>query len=318
MWARDKGIFTYILPKAALASTSMLKRLRQRVQQYRESLAFRYMPRIAEWSVWAASAKAMPKLREMGPVKLLLDSTIHAHAITHEDAWVDTGTKLWGEVHPVRTGYSARIPVHSADNDTPLYRDICRLTVITTLARKGVFELYTSAELMAERDRHPPARFRTTGYSDFSLLDGLAIESVDGWNFDSLTMRRATISNLQEAQRARLRSSGDPLYEGIVRALGSETHSQDAWHIRTAQSHGMYALLTMDYSLVRLVGAQRKKLAQVGLTTRILTPSMLGVELGFGAVPPYLFSYTDASFPVRSDLCWPDERRRPTRAKRKK
>src|SRR4051812_5654274 len=110
----------------------------------------------------------MPRLRENAPIKLLLDSTIHAHAITHESAWIDTGTKLWGGVHPVRTGYVARIPVHSIENRSAEYGDICRLTVITRLARRGLFELYTSAELMAERDRHPTPRFQATGYSDFS------------------------------------------------------------------------------------------------------------------------------------------------------
>ena len=273
------------------------------------------MPRLAEWSVWAASANSISKLRKVGPVKLLLDSTIHAHAITHEETWIDTGTKLWGGVHPIRTGYVARIPVHSANNNSQQYRDISRLTIITTLARRGFFELYTSAELMAERDRHPPGRFRTTSYSDYSLLDGIQIESVDGWTFDFLS--EATVSDLQHAQRSRLQSSGDPLYEAILRALGSDKHSQDAWHIRTAQVHGMYALLTMDYALVRHASAQRKRLAQIGLTTQILTPGQLGAIFGFRAVPPYLFSYTDASFPVRPDLCWPDERRRPT-AKRQR
>jgi hypothetical protein len=290
----------------------MLNRLIQRIRGFRTNLAFRYMPRIAEGMVWAASAKAMPKLREIAPVKLLLDSTIHYNAVTHEDAWIDTGTVLWGAVQPIKTGYAARIPVHSADNDTQLYRDISRLTVITTLARKGVFELYTSAELMAERTRHPQARFRATGYSGFSLLDGLEIKSVDGWNFDSFTTGGATISDLTEMQRRRLRESGDSIYEAALHTLGSEKHSQDAWHIRTAQVTGMYGLLTMDYSLIRLVSAQSKKLQQAGVTIKIITPSQLNSELGLGAVAPYLFSYTNASFPVRADLCWPNERRKPT------
>ncbi len=270
------------------------------------------MPKVAELAVWAASAKAMSKLRPVAPVKLLLDSTIHAHAITHEDAWIDTGEVLWGGVHPIQTGYAARIPIHSTDNETREYRDICRLTVLATLARKGIFQFFTSAELMAERTRHPPARFQTTGYSDFSLLDGLKIESLDGWNFDSFTTGGATVSNLRDVQRKRLKASSDTLYEAILRVLGSEVHSQDAWHIRTAQMHGMYALLTMDYSLVRLTDAQRKKLSQIGVTTRIVTPAQLGEEFGLGSVPPHLFSYTDASFPVRSDLHMPNERRRRT------
>ena len=293
----------------------MLRVLAHRVRGFRTSLAFRYMPKIAELAVWAASANALPKLRSIAPVKLLLDSTIHAHAITHEDTWIDTGEVLWGGVHPMRTGYAARVPIHAVDNDTRQYRDVCRLTVIATLARKQVFQLYTSAELMAERTRHPPARFEATGYSDFSLLDGLKIESLDGWHFDSFTTGGLDVSDLQNAQRMRLKSSNDQLFQDILGVLGSDVHSQDAWHIRTAQLHQMYALLTMDYSLIRLVDAQRRKLAKLGVVTRVLTPTQLGAELGFRTVPPYLFSYTGASFPVRPDLHMPDQRRVRTRTR---
>lgn len=291
----------------------MIKRVLQRIRQFREGLAFKYMPHLAEWAVWAASINSMPKLQEMKPIKLLLDSTIHAHAVTHEDAWIDTGTVLWGGVQPISTGYAARIAVHSAENETREYKDICHLTVITSLVKKGFFELYTSSELMAERDRHPPARFDSVTYSGFSLLDGLKIESLDGWNFDIYAMHGASTSDLQRVQRDRLKASDDELYKAILKTLGGEAHSQDAWHIRTAQVHGMYALVTMDYKLVRLAKAQREKLAKIGAAVKILTPTELADELSLGEVAPYFFSYNNASFPVRADLCWPDERRRPTK-----
>lgn len=290
----------------------MLHSLAQKFSGFRTNLAFRLMPKLADLSVWAASVAAMPKLRRVAPLRILLDSTIHAHAITHEDAWIDTGTVLWGGVHPIETGYAARIPVHSADNDTQLYRDICRLTVITALARKGIFELYTSAELMAERTRQPPARFESTSYSSFSLLDGLEIKSIDGWAFDSFTTGGMSNSDLGALQRDRLKQSGDPLYQRVLEALGNDKHSQDAWHIRTAQTHGMFGFLTMDYSLIRLVNSQKKRIIQAGVMTKILTPEILNSEFGLGSVAPYLFSFNNASFPVRADLHWPDQRRRRT------
>lgn len=288
----------------------MLREFRERLRGMRRAIAFRLMPSIAEAAVSAASAGARSKLRAIRPVRLLLDSTIHAHAITHEDTWIDTGEVLWGGVHAIQTGYAARVPIHSRANNSRQYQDVCRITVIATLARKGMFELYTSAELMAERTRHPPARFETVGYSDFSLLDGLKIESLDGWNFDSFTTGGASSEQLSIMQRERMRSSDNLLFAQICDIFGSDKHSQDAWHIATAQQHQMYALLTMDYSLVRLVNAQQKKLRAIGITTRILTPSALGHLFGFGAVPPRFFSYNDASFPVRADLHMPGERRR--------
>lgn len=290
----------------------MIENLLKRIRQFREELKFKHMPRLAEWAVWAASINSMPKLQEMKPIKLLLDSTIHAHAVTHEDAWIDTGTVLWGGIQPIATGYAARIPVHSTENESREYKDICYLTIITSLVRKGIFELYTSSELMAERDRHPPARFDNVTYSGFSLLDGLKVESLDGWNFDAYVMHGASINDLQCAQRARLQASEDGLFKAIMKTLGGEAHSQDAWHIRTAQAHGMYALITMDYKLVRLATAQRERLVKLGAAVRILTPTQLANELSLGEVPPYLFSYNNASFPVRADLHWPDERRKRT------
>lgn len=290
----------------------MIESLYQRIRQFREHLKFKYMPRLAEWAVWAASINSMPKLQAMKPIKLLLDSNIHAHAVTHEDAWIDTGTVLWGGVQPIETGYAARIPVHSTENKSREYKDICHLTVITRLVRKGVFELYTSSELMSERDRHPPARFDNVTYSGFSLLDGLKVESLDGWNFDAYVMHGLSTDVLQRAQSARLKGSDDRLYEAILKTLGGEAHSQDAWHIRTAQVHGMYAFVTMDYKLVRLATAQRERLIKLGAEVQILTPSQLAKQLSLGEVPPYLFSHNNASFPVRADLHWPDERRRRT------
>lgn len=211
----------------------------------------------------------------------------------------------------------ARIPVHSSDNETREYQDICYLTGIAALARRGLVNLHTSSELMAEQDRHPPARFRTTGYSDFSLLDGLKIESLDGWNVDSLVHRRSREGpSLAELQRTRLDTSVDTLYLSIRNILGPK-HSQDAWHIRTAEAHGLYAFLTMDYKLLKLMQQHEGKIGRLNLKTKVLSPSDIADLLEIRTVPPHYFSYTDASYPVRPDICWPDERRRPSKKPKK-
>jgi hypothetical protein len=247
----------------------------------------------------------------LGRHGLLLDSTILANAVTHTDAWIDTGTKLWGGKIPVPTGYAARVPVHTGSNNTREYRDVCFLTGLTYLARAGRLRLFTSAELMAEQDRHPPARFRPVGYSDMSLLDGITLESVDGWCFVGLVEAVGATGSaaLAKLQRDRLAASDDALFKRLVRVLGPK-HSQDAWHIRTAEAHGMLAFVTMDYALLRLVENQREKLNALGLTTWIVSPEELGHRLGMVKLPPHLFSYNNASFPVRPDLSWPGERRR--------
>jgi hypothetical protein len=294
-------------------------RLIEKLRGIRQSLAFKYMPKIANLSAWAATFESSQKLKSTGAIKLLLDSTVLAHAITHESAWIDTGPKMWGGQVRIDTGYVARIPVHSVDNHTREYRDICFLTGISHLARRHHLKLLTSSELMAEQNRHPPARFRSVDLSGMSLFDGVSIESVDGWNFDSLIhARRNEDENLARLQRTRLSSSGDELYEKLMSIFGHENHSQDAWHIRTAEKHGCFAFITMDYKLLRILESHRSKIDKLNLRTRVLSPEQFGENFRIKPVAPYLFSYTNASFPVRSDLCWPDERRRSTRRRSKK
>jgi hypothetical protein len=288
-----------------------------KIRGWRTQLAFRLAPRLADFASRVAVFEASHTLRKGGAISLLLDSTILHHAVTHETAWIDTGTKLWGGKFPVPTGYMARIPVHSSDNESREYQDICYLTGIAALARKGLVNLHTSSELMAEQERHPPARFRTTGYSDFSLLDGLKIESLDGWNFDSLVHRRSRDGpSLAELQRARLDTSVDELYLSLRSILGPK-HSQDAWHIRTAETHGQFAFMTMDYKLLKLMHQHERKIKSLNLNTKVLSPSDIADLLKIRTVPPHFFSYTDASYPVRPDICWPGERRRPSKTSKK-
>jgi hypothetical protein len=295
-----------------------MPKMMDRLRQFRETLPYRFMPKLAELSARVATSRIASKLSLSGPKRLLLDSTIQAHAITHEEAWIDTGDKLWGGKVRVSCGNAARIPVHSAANQSREYADICYITGIAYLARRGLLSLHTSSELMAEQDRQPPARFRAVTYAGMSLLDGIDIESVDGWSFDWLIGGLDSEKpNLAELQRQRLAASNDRLFRDLMRIFGNEKHSQDAWHIRTAEAHHCAAFITMDYSLLRLIENRQKHLDTLGMTTQVLSPKQFGNMHGIEPLPPYLFSYDNSSFPVRSDVCWPDERRRSTRRREK-
>jgi hypothetical protein len=143
-----------------------------------------------------------------------------------------------------------------------------------------------------------------------SLFDGVRIESIDGWNFDGLVgdWNSSSVA-LAKRQRDRLSQSGDPLFNDLVEILGNE-NSQDAWHIRTAEVHDLLAYVTMDYKLLHAVKHGSKQLDRLRLKTWILSPQELGVRLKMSRVPPDLLSHTDASFPVRAESHWPQERRR--------
>lgn len=275
-----------------------------------EGQRFRLMPRIADrlldWSTFEAKAK----LTTAGRIGVLVDSTIHHHAVTHETAWVSTGTKLWGGVHPIDTGYMARIPVHRRDSDKAAYQDIKFLPGIIHIAKLGHVNLLTSAELDAERERQPNSRFRPTGWSDYSLLSGVRLESVDGraWGTIYPGWRNGPESQ-QDRQLARIHASDDRIFRGLVAALG-KSNSLDAWHIRTAEAHGLPYFLTMDRKLLKTIRAQSGHPAIKTLTTKVVSPSDLARSLGLKPFPPVLLSYHDASFPVRADFHMPAEERR--------
>lgn len=107
--------------------------------------------------------QARIRLRSLPPIRLLVDNSVLAHAVTHETAWISTGQSLWGGVHPVETGYSARVRVHALDDQTETYRNICYLPGIAHLAKLGLIELCRSTELNAETDHQPIGRFRGYG-----------------------------------------------------------------------------------------------------------------------------------------------------------
>ena len=277
-----------------------------------EQLRFKYLPgigrRLLHWSTW----QARKALADNAPL-VLVDSSVLHNAVTHETVWIDTGESLWGGVVPINTGYMARVPVHRVGSDVAAYSDIVFLPGLTYLGKLGLLRLRTSAELIAEREAHPPARFRATGMFDYSLFGGGELESVDGHHWDGiLGSPFQPRPSPRDIQRDRLSASGDPLYRKLLEVLGPN-NSQDAWHIRTAEVHGMLCFLTMDHRLIRAMQAQARHPVIKSLKTRVLTPADLGKELGILPFPPLLLSYTNASYPVRTDITQIDEKRRPAR-----
>lgn len=281
-------------------------------RHFAEHVRFRYMPRIARALLSASTRRARLTLGPE-PIAVLLDSNIHHHAITHETGWISTGPKMWGG-QPLDTGYMARVPVHRRDSDKAVYQDIKYLPGLIHLARQGYLRLLTSAELEAEREGQPNSRFAATGWFDYSLLSRSDIESVDGEVWGRTLLSASFYGEQlspQEAQRKRLADSHDVLFRSLLDALGP-SNSQDAWHVRTAEVHGVPYFLTMDWKLIGALKAQSGRSVIKLLKTRVLTPTDLGKILGLMPFPPVLLSYNDASFFVRADLHMPDERRRQT------
>lgn len=245
-------------------------------------------------------------------MSILVDNTVVFHAVAHETAWVSTGTAQWGP-HQVDTGYSARISVRCRHDASREYRNVRYLPGIAHLARAGYLSLMTSAELIEERFRQPIGRYAGYGLFDDSLFAGIEMKSVDGLEEAVIGPRWMNLPSSADQQRARLARSNDQLYLGLVRQLGTG-NTQDAWHIRTAELHGHFCFLTMDFALCKNFDSRRGQEPIRSLRTRVMTPLELGEYLGLFPLHPSLFSYTDASYPVRADLSWPDgKRHRPVR-----
>jgi hypothetical protein len=287
----------------------------RRWRAVKERLRFRYFPRIVDWLIHLSTYQARLTLQKTGPITILVDNTVLGHGITHETAWVSTGTKKWGRLD-VDTGYAARIPVHSIEDESATYNDVKFLPGIASLARRGSIILRTSAELSNERFSQPSGRFSGYGWFDYNIFGKIRMESVDGLAFPTMGPSYLNLPNAVQQQRSRLDRSQAVLYRALVDRLGPK-NSQDAWHIRTAEIYGLFCFLTMDFKLIRNVRARSGQEPLKSLHTKVMTPSELGKYLRLVPISPRVLSYHDASFFVRSDLNWPESQRRPLKSYRK-
>ena len=290
----------------------MLNRFR-RLQTIPERLRFRLYPRIAAYRLARSTRRASQLLEDAAPLRVLIDNSVIANAVTHETKWITTGVVEWGGQDRV-TGHMARVPVHSIKNGGYLYRQVVYLPGIAALAAKGLISLYQSAELRSERDRHPIGLYRGYSYFDFNIFGDRSFPSIDG-DVDEIRMGWPPRTGVDDAQdqRRRLATADDPLFHSLhalLRQQNPNKADQDAWHIRTAEHHGLFCFLTMDQKLLKSCAQLRKKEPLKSLRTRILSPEDFSRRFGILPVPPRLLSYNDASWFVDLDQTMPGEKRR--------
>jgi hypothetical protein len=277
-----------------------------RLSSYIEQLRFAYGPRLAQWLVDLSTWTVRRELMKVEKPTILVDNTVLGYATTHETAWISTGRKPWGESE-VDTGYTARVSVYPYDSTMEEYDHIRYLPGLLSLHRRGFLKLYTSAELRAERLRKPAGMFSGFRLCDYNLFASENLESVDGAVATKVGERSVEIVRHTQEQHERLTTyaKDDPEYAALIGVLGQK-NSLDAWHIRTAELFQLAYFLTMDFSILKSIRSQAGSRRIKNLRTIVITPMELGKKLGLQPVPPSVFSYTDASFFVRSDLAWPD------------
>lgn len=286
---------------------------RKTIRNLKERFVYSAFPRFVDFLTTAAMIPAARKLRKEKVGKILIDNTILGHGVTHETAWIDTGKAQWGDVE-IDTGYAARIPVHSEQDNSEEARSVRYLPGIVNLTKRGLITLATSMELQDEQWAQPRGRFVGYGIYDHSMFQGLPIETIKDQEYSMIIAPSLGVPSLEEQRRERLKSKTDPLYRDLVKVLGPK-NSQDAWHIFTAERDGCYCFLTMDFRLIRNVRAQERNKVIQSLRAKIITPEEFGREFSIAPLSPRLFSFHGASFPVAAETNWANSKRQKRRGR---
>ncbi len=289
----------------------MLRSIKKTAHCFTGRLKFHVLPQLVDFFTSIAMAKASRRLKAANVRRILIDNTVLGHSVTHETAWVDTGKSFWGNIE-INTGYAARIPVHDEGDEREAARSIRYLPGIANLARRGRIMLLTSSELQDEQWTQPIGRFRGYGFYDFSLFQDLKFETIKDPEYSVILGSHVGLPSVEEQRRKRLESKTDPLFRQLVSVLGPK-NSQDAWHISTAEHNDCYCFLTMDFKLIRNIKAQEKNETISNLRTKIQTPEEFALEFGIIPIPPRLFSYHNASYPVEHETNWKDSKRQKPR-----
>ncbi|MCY4613258.1 MAG: hypothetical protein OXB94_06540 [Nitrospira sp.] len=278
------------------------------IQRLIDNLPYRYKAKLVNGLLQLSTHKARSRLAGSGPIMVLIDNSVLGHGRTHETV-VHMQKINWppgGEPGEVPIIYRAPIDFTQKDREL-VYRNIRYLPGIAHLARLGFLMLRTSCELLSERNHQPIGRFQgKKGLFDYSLLENTNIESVDGYDVPDCDLKyfsnNPTVDKFiystdidplgmypenKQKQRDRVSRSNDPLYKGLARILPKKANL-DAWHIRTAEVHGLFCFLTMDFKLRNIIEQKKKKEPISSLRTMVLTPKEFGQHIGLWPIEPQI------------------------------
>ena len=283
-----------------------IDRLRQRLI---DNLPYEYRAKLVNWCLQLSTYRVRGRLASSAPIEILVDNSVLGHGSTHKTVEVVQKVNWPPGSEPGEVTVAYRTP---RECNGEVYENLRYLPGIAHLTRGGYLKLKTSFELLSERNHHPIGRF-TGNKTLFSywLFDGIKIESVDGYDipdFDRDHFRKnPTINkiiyskdvdpldmypNNKEKQISRVSQSTDPLYMGLANLMPKKGNL-DAWHIRTAEAHGLFCFLTMDFRLRRNVEQNRLKEPIASLHSKVMTPKEFGKHIGVSPINPYICELTE-------------------------
>ena len=249
--------------------------LRQRLI---DNLPYRYRAKLVNWCLQMSTYQARRRLTPSNPIEVLIDNSVLGHGYTHETIGVVQKVNWPPGGEPGEATVIYRAPRECSGG---IYDNLQYLLGIIYLERRGYLKWKTSLELLIERNHQPLGRFmgNRTWFS-YWLFDGIQIDSVD-------RHVSANRFDIRENQRMRISQSKDPLYVGLMKFLPKKGNL-DAWHIRTAEKHGLFCFLTMDFKLRRNIEQNISKEPIASLHTKIMTPKEFGKYLGVLPLNPYI------------------------------
>lgn len=281
--------------------------MRQLTRRLIDNLPHARRAKYVEWRLRRSTREARRWLTGCTRINLLIDNSTLRYARTHETISIKQRL-IWppgGESSEISIPF--RVPRVYEKGHKGVNENIPYLPGIAFLARIGMLKLVTSRELKSEQLHHPiGAAQGHVGWFDYWLFEGIDIESIDGYespNFDleyfrnNPTINKIIYStdkdpfdmypeNMRDMNK-RISQSADPLYRELAKLL-PEKSNFDAWHIRTAETHGLFCFLTMDFKLRVAFEKNRNKEPIASLCTKVMTPAEFGRHIGLSPIDPYI------------------------------
>ena len=278
------------------------------IQRWIDNLSYRYKAKLVNWLLQLSTHRARSRLAGSGPVTVLIDNSVLGHGRTHETVTYMQKITWPPGSEPEEVPIIYRAPIDfTKEYGKLVYESIRYLPGIAHLARFGFLTFRTSFELLSERNHQPMGRFHgEKGSFDYWLFKDSDIESVDGYDVPDFDLEyfsnNPTVDKVicstdidpleiypenKQKQRDRVSGSDDPLYKGLAKIL-PEKWNLDAWHIRTAEVHGLFCFLTMDFKLRRIIEQKKKREPISSLRTMVLTPKEFGQHIGLWPIEPQI------------------------------
>lgn len=273
--------------------------LRTIIDQFPKRTQIKIETKTAKAIVWLSAAQGRIALRGKPVPRILIDNSVLWHGLTHTNAWISTGTKMWGGEIPVETGYSARVPVdYAAHNRAIFEREVPFFAPLARLAKDGRISLCTSVELIRERNRHSrydPYQFGMNLWSKVPIqqLPDLPRSAEVSYCLGPRELREHWS---KQGQIRHLLATADSEFLKLAKSLPPD-HILDFYHLWTAKHYNCAIFLSTDSAFRRVLENNvarvvRERFAPV----KVMKPSEYGKELNLTSIPHHLLTPLDADW----------------------